>query len=101
MREKWEDELAAAIEAEYRRRRSELLDALHLWTRDVWIASQSADHQLLQLPDVAENTASVARRVDPAAALENVRTIERTRRLLDSNVQEALALEVGLLKLRL
>ena len=36
-RERWEDELAAAIEAEYRRRRAELLAALQWWLRDVWL----------------------------------------------------------------
>jgi hypothetical protein len=33
--------------------------------------------------------------------LQNLRVIERTQALLESNVQEALALEVGLLKLKL
>jgi hypothetical protein len=33
--------------------------------------------------------------------VENLRVLEDTQRLLHSNVQEALALEVGLLKLHL
>jgi hypothetical protein len=33
--------------------------------------------------------------------MENLGVMERTQRLLGSNVQEALALEVGLLKLNL
>ena len=33
--------------------------------------------------------------------LQNIEVLEQTQRLLGSNVQEALALEVGLLKLKL
>ena len=45
-------------------------------------------------------TAAVARRITPRQALENLQTLEQTQRLLHTNVQEALALEVSLLKLR-
>ena len=41
------------------------------------------------------------KRLTPTAALQNLRIIEDTQRLLHSNVQEALALEVGMLKLNL
>jgi hypothetical protein len=37
LREKWEDELKAAIEAEYRRQRAEVLLLLQWWLRDVWL----------------------------------------------------------------
>ena len=40
-------------------------------------------------------------RLDLAEALENLRVLEQTQRLLRTNAQEALTLEVGLLKLRL
>jgi len=43
----------------------------------------------------------VAKRISPNEALENVQVVEQTQRLLHTNVQEALALEVGLLKLKL
>ena len=43
----------------------------------------------------------MAQRVSPKAALENLRIIEQLQRWLHTNVQEALALEVGLLKLQL
>src|SRR6185436_7437102 len=36
MRDKWEEELAAAIEAEYRRQRADLMVILQRWLRDVW-----------------------------------------------------------------
>src|SRR5258708_38880935 len=35
--EKWQDELKAAIEAEYRRQRSDWLALLQGWLRDVWM----------------------------------------------------------------
>ena len=40
-------------------------------------------------------------RLQAMAALENLQVLEQTQRLLHTNVQEALALEVGLLKLKL
>lgn len=43
----------------------------------------------------------MAGRVSSRDAMENLGVIERTQWLLGSNVQEALALEVGLLKLKL
>src|SRR5215468_6031341 len=37
LEEKWEEELKASIEAEYRRQRGELLLILEWWLRDVWL----------------------------------------------------------------
>lgn len=101
LQEKWEEELDAAIEAEYRRQRADLLLALHWWLRDVWLGKLGTDTELLAFPDLREAVAAVTARVTAAEALENLRVIEQTQRLLRTNVQEALALEVGLLKLRL
>ena len=42
-----------------------------------------------------------ARRLNPRQAEQNLAVIEQIQRLLHTNVQEALALEVGLLKLNL
>ncbi len=115
--EKWEDELAAAIEAEYRRQRSEVLGLLEWWLRDVWVralwkreASNGSPHtrpdpgvsreKLLSFPDLP-GTGIVAGRISAAEALANIQTIEQLQRWLSTNVQEALALEVGLLKLNL
>ena len=100
LREKWEDELKAAIEAEYRRQRADVLRLLQWWLRDVWLHTLAADGPLLQLPQVA-GADEVARRINPRLARENLDVLEQMQRLLHSNVQEALALEVGLLKLRL
>jgi DNA polymerase-3 subunit delta' len=101
LRVKWEDELSAAIEAEYRKRRSDLLNALHGWLRDVWIASNTGTAEISMLPDLADQATNLARRLTPPQALENLKVIEHTRRMLETNVQEALAIEVGLLKLHL
>ncbi len=101
LREKWEEELAAAIEAEYRRQRAELLAAVQWWLRDVWLHTLDADRALLGFPELAEASNRIAARVSEREAMENLRVVERTQRLLYSNVQEALALEVGLLKLTL
>ena len=100
LREKWEDELKAAIEAEYRRQRGEVLLLLQWWLRDVWLHTLAAGEELLHLPQIA-GADEVAKRISPKQAQENLTVLEQTQRLLRGNVQEALALEVGLLKLQL
>ena len=113
LREKWEEELKAAIEAEYRRQRADLLAIVQRWLRDVWLHTLGQSRKqklesgnemiadgLLNFPELA-SAGAVARRVRPVQALENLQIIEGTQRLLHTNVQEALALEVGLLKLHL
>jgi DNA polymerase-3 subunit delta' len=100
LRERWEDELAAAIEAEYRRQRADLLSIVQRWLRDVWLQTLMQGKELLAFPTLL-SASHVAQRISSDAALENLQIIETTQRLLHSNVQEALALEVGLLKLRL
>jgi DNA polymerase-3 subunit delta' len=101
LREKWEDELAAAIESEYRRQRSEVVAALQWWLRDVWLAAHRFEPTLLAFPEFADAATQVASRLTGQQAMDNLQVIEETQRLLGSNVQEALALEVGLLKLSL
>lgn len=101
LKEKWEDELKAAIEAEYRRQRSELLNALQWWLRDVWLQTVRVGEDLLTFPQHREVTAAIAQKLQPTDALANLTHLERLQRLLFTNVQEALALEVGLLKLKL
>jgi len=98
LRDKWEDELTAAVEAEYRRQRSDLLLLLECWLRDVWLHTLAAGKDLLNFPSMT-GTQAVAKRISPQQAVENLRTVEHMQRLLYTNVQEALALEVGLLKL--
>lgn len=101
MREKLEDELSAAIEAEYRRQRSEFLMALQLWLRDVWLRTLSISEEMLSLTPLSAATDAVAKRLATPDAQQNLQVLEDTQRLLHSNVQEALTLEVGFLKLKL
>jgi DNA polymerase-3 subunit delta' len=100
--DKWEDELKAAIEAEYRRQRSEWLGLVQWWLRDVWLHTlrQGSQRELLSFPELA-GADKVANRISPEEAQENLRTLDGLQRLLNTNVQEALALEVSLLKLRI
>ena len=127
LRKKWEEELKAAVEAEYRRQRGDFLLALQWWLRDVWvhtlseapgvksnadagaIEGEALHHQpstikapeaLMAFPQLA-GTQRVAQRITPHSAMENLRIIEQVQRWLHTNAQEALALEVGLLKLQL
>lgn len=101
MREKLEDELAAAIEAEYRRQRTELIGSLQWWFRDVWLQTLGQGQESLCLPELVAASQAVARRISTQDATENLQVIERLLRQFNSNVQEALALEVGLLKLKI
>ncbi len=98
LREKWEDELTAAIEAEYRRQRADLLLLVQWWLRDIWLHTLAAGKELLRFPQIG-GAESVAQKITSRQALENLQTLEQTQRLLHTNVQEALALEVSLLKL--
>ncbi len=112
LQEKWEEELAAAIEAEYRRQRAELLLLVQWWLRDVWLRTLGEGNrqkekgeseeagELLVFPQIRGSEA-VAGRITAGKAMENLRVLEQTQRLLHTNVQEALALEVGMLKLHL
>jgi hypothetical protein len=90
--------LKAAIEAEYRRQRMELLLLVQWWLRDVWLHTLASGRELLNFPHIA-GAEQVAGRLTSQQAMENLRVVEQTQRLLYTNVQEALALEVGLLKL--
>jgi len=106
LRDKWEDELAAAIESEYRRQRAEVLSLLQWWLRDVWVQALARRNgvtsaaSLLGLPQI-QGAEQVASRISVEQALQNLENMEHLQRLLNTNVQEALALEVGLLKLQL
>lgn len=101
LREKWEDELAAAIEADYRRQRGELLLGIQLWLRDVWLQVVRAPAEVATFPNLSQATRAVAGRIARREATKNLRALDELLRLLNSNVQEALALEVGLLKVHL
>ena len=107
-RGRWEEELKAAIEAEYRRQRADCLSSLQWWLRDVWLRTlgnkrPQASEQFASLFTFPKMDASqtVAGRISSEQALDNLQIIEQLQRRLWTNVQEALALEVGMLKLNL
>lgn len=100
-RDRWEDELEAAIEAEYRRRRSDFLAGIHAWLRDIWVVSASGTSGAF-LPQFADASRQIARKIGTTAARNNLDAWERTHRLLEgTNAQESLVLEVGILRLSL
>jgi DNA polymerase-3 subunit delta' len=101
LREKWEEELEAAVESEYRRQRTELLSALQWWVRDVWLLTFLSGSDLLALPHLVEFSKSVASRLKPSESMDNLKVLEQLQSWLGTNAQEALALEVGLLRLKL
>lgn len=101
LREQLEREQAAQVEAEYRRQRGDLLGGLYWWLRDVWLHAVGVGQGREVLPELSACSREVARRISAKDAMENLRALESTQRLLFTNAQEALTLEVGLLKLKL
>ena len=101
LRERWEEELVAAVEAEYRRQRAELLTGIHWWLRDIWLERLGQSDGLAAFPRFQIAARAIAERLTEAEARENLVTVERIQRQLGSNVQEALTLEVGMLRLKL
>jgi DNA polymerase-3 subunit delta' len=100
-REQWEKELTGGIESEYRRSRADLLTVVHYWLRDVWLETLGAGRELLAWSNLSAATKAVSARITAREALENLEVLGRAQRILATTVQEALALEVTLLKLRL
>jgi len=100
-RDRWEEELEAATEAEYRRRRADFLAGIHAWLRDIWVAAAGAGAAEF-LPQFAEASRQIAGKIGALAARNNLDAWERTQRLLEgTNAQESLVLEVGILRLSL
>lgn len=100
LRDQWEEEAKAAAEASYRQRRSQTLRLLQWWFRDIWLVALGQAADRLAFPELQVQTAAVARRLDPDRAQANLQLLEETQTLLHTNVQEALALEVALLRLQ-
>lgn len=98
--EHWERELNAMVEAEYRQRRGRLLVTLQWWLRDIWLCAGGHEVTML-LPALEEGSRAVGRRLTPGEAARNLEIIQETIRLLETNVQETLTFEVGILKLAL
>ena len=63
---------------------------VHWWLRDVWLCTLAAGKDLLKFPQIS-GAQTIAKRISPRQALENLQTLEQTQRMLHTNVQEALA----------
>jgi len=101
LRERWEDELKAAVESEYRRLRTDFLTGLQWFFRDIWVLTLGVGNSLLALPGLEKPVQGLARRLTARDAFENLRLLGRTQQLLETNLQEALVFEVAFLRLRM
>jgi DNA polymerase-3 subunit delta' len=101
LQDRFEIELEAAVESEYRGHRADVLAGLHWWLRDVWLKTLSGADELIALPALAAAAQTVAGRLTVTDARQNLQLLEELQRLLQTNVQESLAIEVGLLRLKL
>ena len=101
-KERWEKELQASIASEYRRQRSAMVGAVELWLRDVWLTKVTgAFPEVAHLPQMQSSTEKVAERITEKQARENLKNVGQTIKSLETNIQEALILELLLLKLTL
>lgn len=99
--EKWQKESKALIESEYRRQRQELFRAIQWLFRDIWLHKIKDSHQLIDLPELTDYTSKIAEKITADEAKLNLEILEECQRLLFTNVQEMLILEVILLRLRI
>ena len=87
-----EDQVAAAIEADYIQQRSALMDLLLSWFGDV--ARQQAGVEHLDLPKYQAATAGLAQKWTAADVAKRIRILRQLESHLHTNVNESLALEV-------
>lgn len=99
-KKKWEEELSSAIEAQYRRRRGEILLSLQWWLRDQWMISLNQPASLLFLR-TSQDQHTGRKQLKTAQCKKNLDILERTQTILNTNVLESLALEVCFLELDL
>jgi DNA polymerase-3 subunit delta' len=98
-REKIAEQFEARVEGEYRAAREQVLEEIYAWFGDVLLHVEQAGPETLALPGVAAQTARVAASLTAEQAHANIEAVEGIRDALQRNISEALALEVGLLKL--
>jgi len=99
IRERLDTQLEARITGEYRAVREQVLEELYSWHADVFLCVEQADPGLLEHPDQLAALRQAAAELTPARAGTNLEAIEQIREALGRNINETLALEVGLLKL--
>ena len=94
--EKREKTYEAYISAEYLTERKETVDTLLTWVGD--LIRQKTEGPGLALPDFSETTKAAVSDESLDSLLMRVTAVEELRGLLETNVTEALALEVTLMK---
>lgn len=97
--EKKEEEMEAQASAEYRRQRATALTTLEWLLRDVLVCIEGGDAALLFHRDRGDALRKLAGSQTRERALANLEAIETLQEQLERNVNEALALEVALLRL--
>jgi DNA polymerase-3 subunit delta' len=99
VREKLEEQMAARIEGEYRAAREQILEEMYGWFADLLLCVRGADESLLVHRSIVQQLRQAAAGVSEAAVLAQLAAIEQLRDWLTRNIPEAVALEVGLLRL--
>ncbi|MFA6564931.1 MAG: hypothetical protein WCV00_23700 [Verrucomicrobiia bacterium] len=97
--EEKEDEMEAQKSAEYRRRRATVVATLEWLLRDVLVCIEGGDPALVFHRDRGDALRKLAAAQSRERALANLETIETLQDQLERNVNEALALEVAMLRL--
>ncbi|MBK8093853.1 MAG: hypothetical protein IPK32_18220 [Verrucomicrobiaceae bacterium] len=87
-----EEQVEAAIEADYLQHRTALMDLLLSWFGDV--ARQQAGAEHLDLPLNQKATATLGQRWSPGEVTRRIQTLRQLDSHLHTNVNEGLALEV-------
>lgn len=101
LRDKYEVELSSSIESEYRLQRSRVILAIQWFLRDLWLVRSGIIGSTPAFPEHQASVESLAQRISVDQALANLANFEELQRILHTNVQESLAIEVSFLKLHL
>ncbi|NRB76427.1 MAG: hypothetical protein HRU46_18860, partial [Verrucomicrobiales bacterium] len=91
-----EEYYKALTEAEYLQQRNQLIDYLMMWFGDAMRLQHGSQH--LDLPDYKEGTRLLANSLSIDELSQRVKAVETLRDNLNTNVFEALALEVGFIR---
>jgi hypothetical protein len=92
-----EEYYKALTESLYIQRRAALIEILFEWWSDVLRAQKEIDRR--DLPAAEKETAAMAKRFEITEVLRRIRRLEKLRDHLGRNIQEALAIEVGFLRI--
>ena len=92
-----EDYYKALSESRYLQRRARLIETLYVFWSDILRANTGVAKK--ELPAAQAETSALAIRLNTAEILRRLRRIEELRDHLGRNIQEALALEVALLRI--